>query len=112
MIKILELYKNASNTAKMDTVKFIDFINAGVEELRATYGAAYVTENDTGFKAASVDDEISVYPEYKTALCDYALASFAGSAELMSKFYSEAERAYLTVWRRLGAGMRKNRDSW
>lgn len=119
MIEIMKLYELVSHYTTLDTVKFIDLVNACVSELASKYGVKYVIkpenkgEKDQFFTyepAKTVDDNINVYGEYADSIYNYILAAILGGD--FSLFYQKAEYAYRTVWKKLAFGMKKSRDIW
>lgn len=107
------IYERVTFTTAIDQVTFIGYLKDAVSELRTFYGDMYVLsrpDNPEGIE--TLDDGISVYDEYFSAIIDDILFYATGDDDRKTDFVSKSKYAYHTVWRRKNTGRRIRKDVW
>lgn len=98
---ILNLYENVKLTAPdVHEHDFLLHLDTSARSLIARYGVGYVLIPGAVYSAPrSRDGEMPIYEEYFSALRDNILFLLTGDAAHKTDFLSEADQAYLQVWK-------------
>ena len=98
---VKQLYENVKLTAPdAHEHDFLIHLDTAARTLIARYGAGYVLLSGEAYIAPwSRDSEIPIYEEYFSALRDYILFLLGGDEHYKADFFTDADQAYLAVWR-------------
>ena len=100
MIKIKDLYEKANSVTGMSQKEFLTYVNEALLQLNARYGDGFVYE-DKEVEVESVDSEVAVHKEWRSAILHYVIYLKNGDAVRKAEFDSSLDYSYRTIWKRL-----------
>ncbi len=101
---VKKLFSRFCDSYDISQVEFIDYFNDAMMFLDARYGEKYVFSSHNDRYIETIDDEISVYPEYLDGVRGYLEYKFAGNEDGRVDFIEKSELAFKTVWKMLAKG--------
>ncbi len=103
-----QLYLWVYERHPMETGEFFPCLSACVRRLLARYPTGLLAAPGDGSITAprTLEEETGIDPLYAEALVNGVLYEASGQAAHDTRFREEADRAYLTLWRRAARGKR------
>ena len=102
---IKPIFDRVNRTVPISQPMFVDYYNDAVRYLVGTYNEKYIMQ--TGYSYSGIQhitDEGYVRDEYTQSIIDSILYAVTGDINKLSISRSEAETAYLNIWRKKSYG--------
>lgn len=110
---VKDLFDRVNAVVGVSQEGFLSSLNEALFELCAKYGDESVFHHAKERDVTSVNDEVPVYDEWRSALIHYAVYSANGDSARREKYEQAGDYAYRTVWlRRLGKRRRYRVPTW
>lgn len=106
-MNIQNVYERVTQSAPVDSVRFMALYNDICGQLCSKYGSKYVNEGNVDFTPLlSPSDTSPVFPDYFQAIVFAVLYELTGSDLYAQRYDEYSDAAYRNVWKR-STGNRK-----
>lgn len=97
-MNIKDIYDTVTLSSPCSHNAFLTYLDSTMNYLIGRYGVKNVCRSGIYQKPINVESDISVYDEYKAALCNNILYLLTNNVDRKTDFTAEADYAYKTVY--------------
>ena len=94
-----ELYLQANGAHPLTVNEFLDRLAACIRRLENRFPLSLLSDGEQPNLPQNLDEPLNLHARYIPALLAGIYAEGAGSAAAAAQFYTEADAAYISLWR-------------
>lgn len=104
-----ELYLRAERDRALTVNEFLDRLHTCIRRLGNRYPLSLLTGGATPTLPSTLEEPINLDVAYVPALLQGILAEGSGETGALTRFYAEADAAYIALWRKAARGRQLGR---